>query len=154
MISQFWSRGSLALCMLTIPWALAPMTMAAVSETPWECSNYSGEAQTRCINGLIDEQRNRIGQLEGQLRSQQSQLNTLQQQSQMPAPTPTPAPSVAVPYAYAPPPYGYPYGYAYAYPYPPGIGLGLGFGGPYVYGYWGPRYYGHWGGHWGHGHHR
>ena len=140
------------LCMLTIVLAQGTSVLASESDVPWECSNYSGDAQTRCINGLLEEQRKRIGHLEGQVQSQQSQLNALQEQAarppQVPTPPAAPAPPPPVPYAYSYP-YGYPYGYGY---YPPGIGLGLYFGSPYWYGrgYWGPRYYGHWG----HGHHR
>ncbi|MDE3049671.1 MAG: hypothetical protein KGJ48_07190 [Nitrospirota bacterium] len=130
----------------------------ADTTVPWECSNYSGEAQTRCMNALIEEQRDRIGKLEGQIQSQQSQMGTLQDQvdrqssasadAQQPPNSSPPATQAPGPYAYAYPPYAYPYGYAY----PPGFGLGLYFGSPYFYGprYWGPRYYGHWG----HGHHR
>ena len=140
---------------------LASGASGADMTVPWECSNYNGEAQTRCLNALIEEQGERIGKLEGHIQSQQSQMGTLQEQvdrqSRAPAnaqqplnssPPVTPAPA---PYAYAYPPYAYPYGYTY----PPGFGLGLNFGSPYFYGprYWGPGYYGH-GGHRGHGHHR
>lgn len=144
--------ASLVLCLLTIALASAPRAFAADPAVPWECSTYSGEAQTRCINVLLEDQRNRIGQLEGQLQSQQAQLNALQdqltQQSQAVTPPATSPPPPPAPYAYIYPPYGYPYGYASR----PGIGLGFSFGGPYHYGprYWGRRFYGHWG----HGHHR
>ena len=141
---------------IVAPSMFSASALAEDSTIPWECSNYSGEAQTRCINALIEDQRNRIGKLEGELQSQQSQIQNLQEQANQqsraaapPAQSLAPAP---VPYAYVSPPYGYPFGYPYAYAYPPGIGLGFYFGRPYSYGprYWGPRYYGHWG----HGHHR
>ena len=140
------------LCILPVIFLLLPKAEASDPSVPWECSNYSGDAQTRCIHGMLEEQRNRIGQLEGQLQTQQSQLKALQDQAARPpqvtTPPAAPASPPPVPYAYGYP-YGYPYGYGY---YPPGIGLGFSFGGPYGYGHrlWGPQYYGHWG----HGHHR
>ena len=146
---------TLILSMLSIIFPLSTKAVASDPSVPWECSNYSGDAQTRCIHGMFEEQRNRIGQLEEQLQAQQSQLKALQDQAARPPqvrmPPAAPAPPPPVPYAYG---YGYPYGYGgygYGY-YPPGIGLGFSFGGPYGYShrFWGPQYYGHWG----HGHHR
>jgi hypothetical protein len=126
---------------------------ATTQQVPWECSNYSGEAQTRCLNGFIEQQREQINKLEGQLQAQQEAVGQLkgqvnqqgaatvalqQQLSQRPTPAVVPAP------------------YAYSYVYPP-VALGFYLGrpwiyGPYYYGYgrhfWGPRYYGH------RGHHR
>jgi hypothetical protein len=126
--------------------------LANSQQVPWECSNYSGEAQTRCLNGFIEQQRERINQLEGQLHAQQETVGQLkgqvdqqaaataalqQQLSQRPTTAIVPAP------------------YAYSYVYPP-VGLGIYLGrpwiyGPYYYGYsrhfWGPRYYGHRGRH-------
>jgi hypothetical protein len=142
------------LCILSVIFPLWLKAEASDPSVPWECSNYSGDAQTRCIQGMLEEQRNRIGQLEGQILTQQSQLKALQDQAARPpqvtTPPAAPASPPPVPYAYG---YGYPYGYPYGYGYyPPGIGLGFSFGGLYGYGhrYWGPQYYGHWG----HGHHR
>jgi CubicO group peptidase (beta-lactamase class C family) len=138
------------LCILSVIFPLWLKAEASDPSVPWECSNYSGDAQTRCIQGMLEEQRNRIGQLEEQLLTQQSQLKALQNEAARPpqvtTPPAAPAPPPPVPYAYG---YGYPYGYVY---YPPGIGLGFSFGGLSGYGhrYWGPQYYGHWG----HGHHR
>ncbi len=157
MISQALTRSLplFAVCVISLCLPRFSNAQAPDPNVPWECSNYSGDAQTRCINGMIEEQRNRIGQLEGQLQTQQSQLKALQDQAaRSPQVTPpaAPAPPPPAPYAYGYGyPYGYPYGYGYGY-YPPGIGLGLYFGGPYWYGHrhWGPGYYGHWG----HGHHR
>ncbi|HJT22673.1 MAG TPA: hypothetical protein VJ746_19530 [Nitrospira sp.] len=129
---------------------------ASSLQVPWECSNYSEEAQTRCINGFIEHQREQIQKLEGQLQAQHEEVGRLknqldrqaastanpqQQLSQPPATTVVPAP-----YAYTP--------YAYTYAYPP-VGLGLYLGRPWIYGppyfyhpYWGPRFYGHWGRRW------
>jgi len=127
---------------------------AADTDVPWECSTYTGDAQTRCMHALIEAQREKIGKLEGQVQSQQSQMGTLQQQLDQHSrttaelqrqldrpPTVVPAPT---PYTYAYP-YAYPYPYPYPYVYPPGIRFGLYFGGgPYFYGPgWGYRHWGH-----------
>ena len=142
------------LCALSVLVPLSPKAEASDGPgVPWECSSYSGEVQSRCIGGMLEEQRNQIGQLERQLQTQQSQLRALQDQAARPPQVTTPpaaAPPPPLPYAFTyGSPYGYPYGYGY---YPPGIGLGFSFGGPYAYGGYGHRFGGH--GHWGHGHHR
>lgn len=133
---------------------------AAGPQVPWECSNYSDEAETRCLNAFIEHQREQIGKLEGQLQEQQDAVSQLkgqmdrqaataadlqQQLSQRPV---TPM---------APAPYAYAYSYPYPYLYPP-VGFGLYFGRPFFgphfgyYGYyrpyWGPRFYGRWGRRW------
>ncbi len=149
-----------------LPWQWFALTAGAVAgmmlwiatahasgpQVPWECSNYSEEAQTRCLNAFIEQQRDQISKLEGQLQAQQETVNQLKGQvdrqaaasadlqrelSQRPSTTtivPTP--------------------YAYSYAYPP-IGLGLYIGRPWIYGppyyyhpYWGPRFYGRWGRRW------
>jgi hypothetical protein len=130
---------------------------AATSSVPWECSNYSDEAQTRCLNAFIERQQEQIGELEGRLQAQQEMVGQLksqvdrqnaataqlQQQLSQPPVTTTIVPQ--------------PYVYPYAYGYPPaGIGLYLGrpWIGPGFYGYygrphWGPRFfYRHYGRHW------
>lgn len=128
----------------------------AGAPVPWECSNYTDEAQTRCLNAFIERQQEQIGQLEGRLQSQQEMVgqlkgqldrqnaaaNQLQQQLSQP-------PATVVP----PPPYIYPYTYAYP---PVGFGvylgrpwLGPGFYGYYGRPYWGPPFfYRHHGRHW------
>lgn len=122
---------------------------AGAPQVPWECSNYEGEAQTRCLNAFIESQREKIGQLEGQLQAQQSAVGQLKNQvdSQAIATADlqrqlTDRPATAVT----------PIPYPYTYYYPPGVGLGLYLGRPWVYGspyyyrpYWGPRYYRYWG---------
>lgn len=133
------------LLLLTLP------ARASGAQVPWECSNYGEEAQARCMNAFIEQQREQIVKLEGQLQEQRetvgrlkSQLdqqsattsNLQQQLSQRQAPVVAPAP------------------YLYSYTYPP-VGLGLYLGRPRVYGppyfyhpYWGPRFYGRWGRRW------
>jgi hypothetical protein len=133
---------------------------AAAPNVPWECSNYTDEAQTRCLNAFIERQQEHIGQLEGRLQAQQELVGQLKDQMDRQAATtaqlqqqlsqPSAAPAIV------PPPYVYPYAYAYpAYP-PVGIGLYLGrpWGLPGLYGYygrpfWGPRsFYRHHGRRW------
>ena len=129
---------------------------AADSQVPWECSNYSNEAQTRCLNAFIERQQQHIGQLEGQLQAQQEQMGQLRgqvdRQSQLQQQLSQPPVTTTI----VPQPYPYPYPFAYpAYP-PVGIGLYLGrpWGVPGIYGYygrpyWGPSfYYRHYGRHW------
>jgi hypothetical protein len=133
--------------MLMALWLLTAQAYGADS-VPWECSNYSPEAQTRCMQVLIESQRDKIDQLESQVQSQQSKVGELQHEVDRQARATadlqrqlTDRPPLVVP-APIPPPY------PYAYAYPPGIGFGFYFGrprlygGPYLYGppYWGPRF--------------
>jgi hypothetical protein len=147
-------------------WLLAGCSAAAVAfatfsaqaagpQVPWECSNYSDEAQTRCLNAFIEHQREQIGKLEGQLQAQQDMVGQLKGQVDRQAATTAqlqqqlsqpPGTTAVVPA---------PYVYSYAYAYPP-VGIGLYFGSPWIYGpgyygrpFWGPRlFYGHWGRRW------
>src|SRR5689334_18080931 len=52
----------------------------AGAPVPWECSNYTDEAQTRCLNAFIERQQEQIGQLEGRLESQQEMVGQLKGQ--------------------------------------------------------------------------
>ncbi|MFO0775761.1 MAG: hypothetical protein U0172_13960 [Nitrospiraceae bacterium] len=124
--------------------ALGTAWAAPSSQVPWECSNYSEDAQARCMQALIETQRERIGQLEGELKAQQGAVGELRQevdrqsmaaadmQRQLATPPPVaPAPVYTYPPAYAYPP-------SYAYP-PVGLGVypgfGLYLGRPWRYGY-------------------
>ena len=73
------------------PWLCVPFMMFSATlfplpalansqQVPWECSNYSGEAQTRCLNGFIEQQREQINKLEGQLQAQQETVGQLKGQ--------------------------------------------------------------------------
>src|SRR5215217_5320719 len=84
--------GLYAFTTVLVPSMSTASALAEDSNIPWECSNYSGEAQTRCINGLIEDQRNRIGKLEGELQSQQSQMRNLQDQANQQSNSATPPP--------------------------------------------------------------
>ena len=162
MISQTTSRvlpqTQLRTWMLLIGGATAAMLLWAVAawaagpQVPWECSNYSEEAQTRCLNAFIEQQRDQISKLESQLQAQQETVNQLKGQVDRQAATSAdlqrelsqrPSTTTVVPTPYA-----------YSYAYPP-IGLGLYIGRPWIYGppyyyhpYWGPRFYGRWGRRW------
>ena len=140
--ASFLSRYFLLPVLVTI--GVNATALAAEATVPWECSNYTDDAQTRCLNAFIERQQEQIGQLEGRLQAQQEAVGQLkgqidrqnaataqlQQQLSQPAPAPT----------IVSPPYVYPYGY-YAYP-PLGFGVYLGrpWTGPGYYGYYGPPY--------------
>jgi uncharacterized coiled-coil protein SlyX len=53
---------------------------AGESQIPWECSSYTGDAQTRCVEGFAESQRNQIATLQGTLRAQQETVNILKDQ--------------------------------------------------------------------------
>lgn len=145
-----WSVGT---------WLLLSAQPARATDVqiPWECTGYSGEAQTRCVQTFIELQREKIAQLEGQLQAQQATVGQLKEQADRQAAAAAdlqrqladrPATIQQVPYAY-------PYPYAYGYP-PVGFGLYLGrpwiYGPPYFYRpyFGGPRYFGSHLGYWGH----
>jgi uncharacterized coiled-coil protein SlyX len=136
---------------------------AETLQVPWECSNYEGDAQTRCVNALIEAQQKKIAELEGKVQAQQSTVGQLKDQIDRQANatadlqrqlTERQVTSV-VPFSY---PYPYNNPYAYNYAYPPGFGLGLGFGlnfgnsgiyaSPFYRPFWGHRHYGYWGHRW------
>lgn len=125
-------------------------THASESQAPWECSSYTGDAHTRCVETFIEVQRDQIAALQGKLQAQQeivSQLkNQLDRQSSANADlqrqlSRPPAVVQTVPPFYA---------------YPP-VGLSLNLGSPSIYGspfyyppyYFGPHFYGsRWGFRW------
>lgn len=126
-------------------------------QVPWECSNYEGDAQTRCMNAFMEAQQKKIAELEGKLQAQQSTVGQLKEQLDRQSAATTnlqrqlaerPATTV-VPFSY-----GYPYSYAL----PPilGLGFGLHFGStglyaspyPYYRPFLGPRHYDYWGYRW------
>ena len=53
---------------------------ASPQQVPWECSNYTDEAQTRCLNAFIEHQQEQIGKLESQLQNQQDMVGQLKGQ--------------------------------------------------------------------------
>jgi uncharacterized coiled-coil protein SlyX len=116
---------------------------ASESQTPWECSSYSGDAHTRCLEAFVESQREQIATLQGKMQAQQETVNHLKDQLDRQASTSADlqgqlAQPPAVVQA-APPLYAY-----------PPVGLGLYLGRPWIYGppyfyrpyVYGPRYYG------------
>lgn len=143
-----WSRvlvlaGTVACGLFPFP------TIAETLQIPWECSNYTGDAQTRCVNAFMKAQQKKIAELEGKLQAQEgavSQLkNQLDRQSTATADLQrqlVERPTTSI----VPIPYSYPYSYGY----PLGLGFGLHFGSSGMYSspfdrpFWGPRHYGYW----------
>lgn len=148
------TTASLVLALVASPSGAEPL------QIPWECSNYEGDTQTRCVNAFLEAQQKKIAELEGKLQAQQNAVGQLKDQLDRQASATNDLqrqlaerPTMNImPYSY---PYPYPYGYAY----PPGLGFGLGFGlqfgnagfyaAPYyARPFWGHRHFGHWGHRW------
>ena len=106
-------------------------------QTPWECSNYTGDAHTRCLEVFVETQRDQIAALQGKMQAQQDTVNHLKDQLDRQASSNAdlqrrlaqPPPVVQV----VPPLYTN-----------PSVGLGLYFGSPWIYGpsYYSPFFYG------------
>jgi hypothetical protein len=125
-------------------------TVAETLQIPWECSNYAGDAQTRCVNAFIEAQQKKIAELEGKLQTQEGTVSQLKSQldRQSTATADLQRQLIERPTtSIVPIPYSYPYSYGY----PLGLGLGLYFGNSGIYAsplyrpFWGPRHYGYWG---------
>ncbi len=121
--------------------------MAETTNVPWECSEYSGDAQTRCITALMELQQEKIDKLAEQLKAQEGTVSQLKEKldrqealalSQVQASKQDPR--------YPPPPYVSAYALPYGYASPPiGIYLQPPWRYPSYYGY-GPRFGpGYWG---------
>ncbi len=135
---------------------LAPFPSTAETlQIPWECSNYAGDAQTRCVNAFMEAQQKKIAELEGKLQAQEGAVSQLKSQLDRQSTATadlqrqlTERPTTSV----IPVPYAYPY--SYGYPLGLGLGFGLHFGNagfyasPYSRPFWGPRHYGYWGYRW------
>jgi hypothetical protein len=122
---------------------------ASESQTPWECSSYTGDAHTRCVEAFADSQRDQIAALQGKVQAQQETVNFLKAQLDHQAST-----SAALQRQLAQPPsvvQVVPPLYAY-----PPVGLSFSFGRPWIYGspffslpyvygphFYGPRHRGH-----------
>jgi hypothetical protein len=123
---------------------------ASESQAPWECSTYTGDAHTRCVETFAEWQRDQIAALQGKLQAQQETVNFLTHQLDRQVSTNAELQrQLARPPALmqmAPP----------LYPYP-SVGLSFSLGNPWIYGspffdrpyifgppyYYGPRYWGH-----------
>jgi hypothetical protein len=112
-------------------------------QVPWECSNYTDEAQTRCLKAFIERQQEQIAQLEGRLQAQKDLVGQLKgevdRQSAATAQLQQQLTQPPLATAVVPPPYVYLY--AFAYPGYPQVGIGLYLGRPWI----GPGYYGYYG---------
>ena len=122
---------------------------ASESLTPWECSSYTGDALTRCVEAFAESQRDQIAALQGKLQAQQETVNLLKDQLDRQA-----SMSAELQRQLAQPPavvQTVPPLYAYS---PVGLGFYLGrpwiyrapfFYHPYIFGprYYGPRHRGH-----------
>ncbi|HAP39891.1 MAG: hypothetical protein R3B11_17430 [Nitrospira sp.] len=120
---------------------------AADSAGPWECSNYTGDAHTRCLQAFIEIQRDKISKLEAEVRAQQSTVGQLKEQAdrqnamtaELQRHMAERSSSVST-YSYMAP------GLLYSYP---SVGFGLYLGRSWIYGSpfyarpyaWGPRFY-------------
>lgn len=132
--------------------------LPSIGETiqiPWECSNYTGDAQIRCVNAFFEAQQKKIAELEGKLQAQQSAVSQLKDQLDRQTTATTDlqrqlserSVTNIIPFTYS---------YPYSYGYPFGLGLGLGFhlgstgiyASPFYSPFWSPRHYGYWGYHW------
>jgi len=117
--------------------------MAQKTDVPWECSEYSPEAQARCMKTLLELQQEKIVRLEEQLKAQEGTVNELKEKVdrqeatvRRQAQTSKQDSRYPVPYV---PAYALPYGDV---PLPPS---GIYFQPPWRY----PRYYGYGPGYWG-----
>lgn len=145
---------------LVASFAFIGMPLPSAAETlqvPWECSTYTGDAQTRCINAFMETQQKKIAELEGKLQAQEGTLSQLKNQLDRQSTTTAdlqrqlaerPSASIV--------PVPYPYPYTYGSPFGLGLGLGLHFGSagiyaspyPYYRPFWSPRHYGYWSSRW------
>ena len=145
---NLFQTGSLV-CLLL--WSAFP-SRAETPSIPWECSTYKGDAQTRCLNTMIELQQEKIGELEGRLRAQEGTVSRLKDQidrqiattanlqqrlSDQQIVNTSPPFSPVAPYLHF---------------YPPGLGFGIHFGSSWTYGpfpsygplWWNPPYYRPW----------
>ena len=122
---------------------------ASESQEPWECSSYTGDARTRCLEAFAESQRDQIATLHGKLQAQQETVNHLKDQLDRQTSTSAdlqrrlaepPAIVHTVPPLYAYPPVGFGFYLGRPWIYGPPF-----FYGPYIYGshYFGPRHRGH-----------
>ena len=138
--------GAIGIAMV-VAWVPA---QASESQTLWECSSYTGDAHTRCLEGFAESQRDQIAALQGKLQAQQETVKLLKDQLDRQA-----SASAELQRQLAQPP-AVVQSVPSLYTYPP-VGLGLYLGNPWIYGSplfyrpygFGPHYYGlGWGHRW------
>ena len=126
----FIQTGSLAFMLLFSTFS----SRAETPSIPWECSAYNGAAQTRCLNTMVELQREKIGQLEGQLRAQEGTVSRLKDQvNQQTALTVDLQRRLSDQTTMSLRPMFYPPA-PYLNFYPPSLGFGIQFGSPWAYG--------------------
>ncbi len=135
--ARLWPQlliGAIGIGML-VTWMPA---QASESQTLWECSSYTGNAHTRCLEGFAESQRDQIAALQGKLQAQQETVKLLKDQLDRQA-----SASAELQRQLAQPPalvQSVPSLYTY-----PSVGLGLYLGSPWIYGsslYYPPYIYG------------
>ena len=122
---------------------------ASEPQAPWECSNYTGDAHTRCVETFAEAQRDQIAALQEKVQTQQETVNLLKNQLDRQAST-----NADLQRQLARPPAVVQTGPP-LYAYPP-VGFSLYMGSPWIYGppyyyspffygsyYYGPRHRGH-----------
>lgn len=141
---KIWVSGTgLGLLMNVMPvWAEGP-------PVPWECSEYSNEAQARCMQTLLELQQEKIAKLEEQLKVQEGTVSELKEKMDRQEANARREAKRAYKGdpRWPPPPYvrAYEPSYAPAYGYAPVPPIGIYLGSPWRY----PRYYGYGPGYWG-----
>ena len=118
--------------------------IAQATDVPWECSEYSAEAQARCIKTLLELQQEKIVKLEEELKVQEGTINELQEKMESQeafARREAQAHKqdsryLSLPYV---PAYAYPYGYGSPYGYALSAPIGIYLQPPWRY----PRFYGY-----------
>lgn len=144
-----WWKGLIPACGLLLCLSSA-QAIAQDTAVPWECSQYTGAAQTRCMHTLLELQEEKIAKLEEQLKTQEGTVNELKEKmDRQEALARRQAQADKQDPRYPPPPYvpayAYPYGPSYGYAQVPPIGI-------YLQPPWrSPRYYGFGPGYWGYG---
>src|SRR4029077_17549015 len=53
---------------------------ASEAQAPWECSSYTGDAHTRCVETFVELQRDQVSALQEKVQSQQDSINSLTNQ--------------------------------------------------------------------------
>ncbi|MGD9853269.1 MAG: hypothetical protein AB7T38_18645 [Nitrospirales bacterium] len=142
-----WKRG-VGIASLSLLVSVVPVG-AAEPPVPWECSEYSGEAQARCMQTLLELQQEKIAKLEEQLKLQEGTVNELKEKMdrQEAAVRREAKRAYKGDPRWPPPPYvpAYEPSYAPAYGYVQAPPIGIYLGSPWRY----PRYYGYGPGYWG-----
>src|SRR5262245_52899154 len=69
-IAGLWPRLLIGAIGIGILLAGLP-AQASESQTPWECSSYTGDAHTRCVEAFVELQRDQIASLQEKMKAQE-----------------------------------------------------------------------------------